>query len=129
MKPAEEDYWFAAELQRVEAGLGRRVNAEPERLENGLAGLVLAVVEQLRQIMEHQAIRRIDAGDLDAEEIERLGRVFLAFADRMDELKTQFGLRDEDLNLNPGPLRELMWDGHDGARALGGPINAIAPRG
>jgi Gas vesicle protein K len=58
--------------------------------------------------MERQAIRRIEGGTLDDEEIERLGRTFLALANRMEELKETFGLSDEDLNLDLGPLGNLM---------------------
>jgi hypothetical protein len=108
MKPPGDDPLFAEELERVEPGLGRRVNADPERLEKGLAQLVLTVIELLRQLMERQALRRIDVGDLTADEVERLGRTFLALAERMDELKAEFGLQDEDLNLNLGPLGDLM---------------------
>lgn len=86
----------------------RRIDADPERLEKGLAQLVLTVVELLRQLMERQALHRIEAGSLTSEEVERLGRTFLALAERMDELKAEFGLSDEDLNLNLGPLGNLM---------------------
>jgi len=99
---------FGEELERLEAGLAPRVNADPENLEKGLAQLVLTIIELLRQLMERQAIRRIEGGTLSAEEIERLGRTFMALAKRMDELKQTFGLADEDLNLNLGPLGDLM---------------------
>jgi hypothetical protein len=85
-----------------------RVNADPDNLEKGLAQLVLTVIELLRQLMERQAIRRIEGGTLSAEEIERLGRTFMALAERMEELKDTFGLADEDLNLDLGPLGNLM---------------------
>ncbi|HWD64034.1 MAG TPA: gas vesicle protein K [Solirubrobacteraceae bacterium] len=95
--------------ERLEASAERqRVTADPESLEKGLAQLVLTVVELLRQLMERQALRRIDAGSLSAEEEERLGRTFLALAERMEELKEIFGLRDEDLNLDLGPLGKLI---------------------
>jgi hypothetical protein len=58
--------------------------------------------------MERQALHRIEGGSLTDEEVERLGRTFLALAQRMDELKREFGLTDEDLNLNLGPLGDLM---------------------
>ncbi len=99
---------FGEELDRIEAGLGRRVNTDPDRLEQGLAQLVLTLIELLRQLMERQALRRIDAGTLSDEEVERIGRTFLALSERMEELKQTFGLRDEDLNLNLGPLGDLM---------------------
>lgn len=85
-----------------------RVTADPEQLEKGLAQLVLTVVELLRQLMERQALRRIDAGSLTSEEEERLGRTFQALAERMEELKETFGLQDEDLNLDLGPLGKLI---------------------
>jgi hypothetical protein len=96
------------ELDRIRAGLGGRINFDPDRPERGLAQLVLTLVELLRQLMERQALRRIDAGGLDQEEIDRLGRTFLALSERMDELKEIFGLCDEDLNLDLGPLGTLM---------------------
>ena len=85
-----------------------RVSADPEKLEQGLASLVLTIIELLRQLMERQALHRIEGGDLSDAEIERLGRTFKALAERMDELKQTFGLDDEDLNLNLGPLGDLM---------------------
>jgi hypothetical protein len=88
--------------------MSHRVEADPEQLEQGLAQLVLTVIELLRQLMERQALRRIDAGNLSGEEVERLGRTFLALAERMEELRETFGLRQEDLNLDLGPLGTLM---------------------
>ncbi|MDQ3850738.1 MAG: gas vesicle protein K [Actinomycetota bacterium] len=92
----------------MRAGLGRRVNADPESLEKGLAQLVMTVIELLRQLMERQALRRIAGGTLSDDEVERLGETFMRLAERMEELKREFGLRDEDLNLNLGPLGDLM---------------------
>ncbi len=97
-----------AELAELDAGLGRRLNADPENLEKGLAQLVLTIVELLRQLMERQALRRVESDSLSDEEVERLGRTFMALADRMEELKRTFGLTDADLNLNLGPLGDLM---------------------
>jgi hypothetical protein len=96
------------ELDGIRAGLGRRLNADEEKLERGLAQLVMTVVELLRQLMERQAVHRMEAGGLTDEEIERLGSTFMALAERMEELKESFGLTDEDLNLNLGPLGNLM---------------------
>ena len=98
----------AGALERLEANLPRRLNADPETLEKGLAHLVLTLVELLRQLMERQALRRIEGGTLDDEEIERLGRTFMALSERMEELKRAFGLGDEELNLNLGPLGNLL---------------------
>lgn len=96
------------ELRRIESALTRRVEADPEGLEKGLAQLVLTVIELLRQLMKRQAVHRMEAGNLSPEEIERLGQTFMALADRMEELKQIFGLEDDDLNLNLGPLGDLM---------------------
>jgi len=99
---------FGDELDRIANALTRRVNADPERVEQGLAQLVLTLVELLRQLMERQALRRIEGGTLTDEEVERLGTTFRALSERMDELKDEFGLTDDDLNLNLGPLGDLM---------------------
>jgi hypothetical protein len=96
------------QLGRLDAGPRGRVSADPENVEKGLAQLVLTVIELLRQLMERQALRRIEGGTLSTEEVERLGRTFLALSERMDELKSTFGLTDEDLNLDLGPLGNLM---------------------
>ena len=98
---------FGDELDRLDAALSRRVNADPERLEKGLARLVLTLIDLLRELMERQALRRIEGGSLSAEEIERLGETFMLLADRMEELKDEFGLSDDDLNLDLGPLGRL----------------------
>lgn len=98
----------AGTLERLEAALPRRLNADPESLEKGLAQLVLTLVELLRQLMERQALRRMEDGTLSDEQVERLGQTFLALSERMDELKKAFGLADNDLNLNLGPLGNLL---------------------
>jgi hypothetical protein len=85
-----------------------RIDADPEHVERGLAGLVLTVVDLLRELMERQALRRMEAGTLDDTEIERLGQAFMKLNERMEELKSEFGVTDEDLNLNLGPLGNLM---------------------
>ena len=95
-------------LPEVEAPLPRRISADPEQVERGLAQLVLTLVELLRQLMERQALRRLDDGTLSDEQIERLGLTFQRLEERMDELKETFGLRDEDLNLDLGPLGTLL---------------------
>ena len=101
-------FFFAADFDRVRSGLRARANVDDEKLERGLAQLVMTLIELLRQLMERQAVHRMTQGSLTAEEVERLGKTFMALADRMEELKEQFGLSDEDLNLNLGPLGNLM---------------------
>jgi hypothetical protein len=92
----------------VRRGLPQRVNADPESVERGLAALVLTLVDLLRELMERQAIRRMEGGSLTDEEIERLGQTFMLLGERMAELKETFGLDDEDLRLDLGPLDDLL---------------------
>ena len=99
---------FADELTEVEAGLPDRINADKQNVEQGLAKLVLTLIELIRQLLEKQAIRRMESGSLTDEEIERLGETFMKLEEKMAELKATFGLQDEDLNLNLGPLGDLM---------------------
>lgn len=94
-------------LEALARALPERINADPEHVENGLARLVLTVIELLREILEHQAIRRMDGGTLSDEQIERLGLALLKLNERMEELKTTFGLTDEDLNIDLGPFGRL----------------------
>ncbi len=99
---------LARELGGDASPFPRRVNADPESVERGLAQLVLTLVELLRQLMERQALRKMEKGSLDDEQVERLGLTFMRLAERMEELKTEFGLGDEDLNLDLGPLGSLL---------------------
>jgi len=99
---------FTREQPRLDDALSRRINADPENLERGLAQLVMTIVELLRQLMERQALRRIDGGTLSAEQVERLGQTFMELDKRMAELREEFGLDEEDLNLNLGPLGNLL---------------------
>jgi hypothetical protein len=105
--PPDLDF-FASDRPRIDNALTRRVNADPESLERGLAQLVLTIVELLRQLMERQALRRIDSGGLSDEQEERLGRTFMELDRRMAELREEFGLTEEDLNLDLGPLGRLL---------------------
>jgi len=99
---------FAAEMDRASEVLPRRVNADPENVERGLAKLVLTLIELLRRLMERQALKRVEGGSLTDEEIERLGETFLKLEARMEELKRIFGLENEELNINLGPLGDLL---------------------
>ena len=89
------------------ADLPGKIRLQPENVRNGLAQLVLTLVELLRELLERQALRRIDAGSLGTAEVERLGTTFLRLAEEIDKLKQYFGFTDEDLNLNLGPLGKL----------------------
>lgn len=91
-------------LHQVAPALPDKVNVDPEGTENGLARLVLTLIEVLRKVLEHQAIRRMEGGSLSEAEIERLGLGLLRLHDRMQELKNVFGLTDDDLQIDLGPL-------------------------
>ena len=94
-------------LTFTEATIPERISADPEVVENGLAKLVLAIIELIRRLLEKQALRRMDAGNLTEPEIERLGTALMKLEEKMAELKQTFGLTDEDLNLSLGPIRTL----------------------
>ena len=85
-----------------------RLEMDPDAPENGLAKLVLAVIELLRQLCERQAIRRMESGSLDDAEIEKLGEAFMRLEAKMKLMKELFGLEGEDLNLDLGPLGKLL---------------------
>jgi len=85
-----------------------RIDADPESVEKGLVTLVLTLVELLRQLMERQALRRVDQGTLTDEQIEKIGMTLMALEARMAELREHFGLRPQDLNLDLGPLGRLL---------------------
>jgi hypothetical protein len=90
--------------------LPHRIDADPDSVGRDLGRLVLTVVELLRQLMERQAIRRIDAGDLPEETVEELGVGLMHLEEAMDELREHFGLEPGDLNLDLGPLGKLLPD-------------------
>jgi Gas vesicle protein K len=85
-----------------------RLDTNPEAAQKDLAALVLTIVELLRQLMERQALRRVDDGTLTDDQIERIGVTLMALEDRMAELRDHFGLKPEDLNLDLGPLGQLL---------------------
>jgi hypothetical protein len=85
-----------------------KTDIDHKNVEKGLVKLVLTLVDLIRKLMEKQAIRRIEAGQLNDREIEDVGNTFLLLEEKMGQLKKQFGLKDEDLNLDLGPLGELV---------------------
>ncbi|MFD7445452.1 gas vesicle protein K [Streptomyces sp. NPDC059909] len=86
----------------------RRISSDPDTVERDLVRLVLTLVELLRQLMERQALHRVDQGDLTEEQEERLGATLMILHDRMTELCARYGLTMEDLNLDLGPLGTLL---------------------
>lgn len=93
---------------RPQRGRRHRMDLEPDTVERDLVKLVLTVVELLRQLMERQALRRFDVGDLTEEQEERVGLTLMLLEERMTELRERYGLRPEDLNLDLGPLGPLL---------------------
>jgi hypothetical protein len=85
-----------------------RLELNPEQVKNGLGQLVLTVVKLLHELLERQALRRIDAGSLSEEQIERLGFTLMRQAEEIDRLRNEFGLEEKDLNLDLGPLGTLF---------------------
>jgi len=96
-----------APLEAVAESLPQRLNTDPDKVENGLAKLVLTLIEVLRKVLEHQAVRRMEGGHLSDAEIEKLGVALLRLSDRMQEMKGIFGLTDDDLQIDLGPLGRL----------------------
>ena len=99
---------FVEEMEKSQDVLPKRIDANPENVEKGLAKLVLTLIELIRKLLEKQAMRRVEADSLSEAEIERVGETLMKLEDKMKELKQIFGLKDEELNLNLGPLGELM---------------------
>ena len=108
MMIANEEDELRQALTFTESVVPERISADSEAVENGLAKLVLSIVELVRRLLEKQALRRMDGGNLSDEEIERLGNALMKLEEKMAELKRSFGLSDDDLNLNLGPLK--MWE-------------------
>jgi len=94
-------------LEAVAEALPPRLNTDPDKVENGLAKLVLTLIEVLRKVLEHQAVRRMEGGHLSDAEIEKLGVALLRLNDRMQEMKGIFGLTDDALQIDLGPLGNL----------------------
>jgi len=94
-------------VQQLARTMPERINADPERVEQGVARLVLALVNVIRKVLEHQAVRRMDGGQLTEAEVERLGLALLRLNDKIGELQTLFGLSDDDLEIDLGPLGKL----------------------
>ena len=92
----------------VDPSAAQRINLEPDDVKNGLGKLVLVVIRLIHELLERQAIGRIEAGDLSDEQIEKLGITLMRQAEEIDKLRDIFGLTQEDLNLDLGPLGKLI---------------------
>jgi hypothetical protein len=96
------------EIERIEKVADSHLALTPENADSGIAKLVLTLVELIRKLVEKQAMRRVDGGLLSDDEIERLGETLMKLEMKMEELKKYFNLTDRDLNINLGPLGNLM---------------------
>ena len=105
---AEEFELIAADLRELAPALPERIEANAEDVEAGLAKLVLTLIEVVRQVLEHQAVRRMEGGGLSDEDVERLGLALLRLQERLEEIKIAFGLEGEELNIDLGPLGRLL---------------------
>jgi len=99
---------FVAELRRVADRLPERVNIDAQSVEQGLAKLVLTLIELIRRLLEKQAVRRMEGGGLSPEQVEELGLALMKLEEKMAELKEHFGLQDEELNIDLGPIGKLI---------------------
>ncbi|HXC68456.1 MAG TPA: gas vesicle protein K [Pyrinomonadaceae bacterium] len=99
---------FVEQLRCVADTLPSRINVDAQSVEQGLAKLVLTLIEFIRRLLEKQAVRRMEGGDLSPEQIEELGLALMRLEAKLQELKTQFGLSEEDLNLDLGPIGRLI---------------------
>ena len=104
---SNEDDRLRESLTFAEPTIPERISADPEAVENGLAKLVLSIIELVRRLLERQALRRMDGGNLTDEEIERLGSALMRLEEKMDEMKRVFNLTDDDLTLKLGSVKSL----------------------
>src|SRR3954447_25337167 len=99
---------FVEQLRCITDTLPSPINIDAQSVEQGLAKLVLPLIEFVRRLLEKQAVRRMEGGDLSPEQIEELGLALMKLEEKMQELKAQFGLAEEDLNLDLGPVGRLI---------------------
>jgi hypothetical protein len=93
---------------RSPGGQTPRLNLDQDNVKNSLGQLVLTLVKLLHELLERQGIRRIEAGSLTDDQIERLGLTLMKQAQEIDRLRQEFGLEEADLNIDLGPLGQLL---------------------
>jgi hypothetical protein len=106
-RPPQKSPGANSKLQEEAASVPGRIELSPENIEQGLGKLVLTLVDFLRQLLERQAIRRMEGGTLSDEEIEQMGEALMKLEAKIHELAEQFGLSPADLNIDLGPLGRL----------------------
>lgn len=97
-----------AELTEIAEALPDRIDVDPDAVGKDLARLVLTLIELLRRVVEHQAVRRMDDPELSEEQIERMGLALLRLEEKMEEIREVFDLATEELNIDLGPLGKLL---------------------
>jgi hypothetical protein len=96
------------QLDAHAAEAAQRIDCSPETIEQGLAKLVLGLMELLRRLLERQAIRRMEGGSLTDPQVEEMGQALMKLEQKIRDMAQQFGLKPEDLNLELGPLGNLL---------------------
>ena len=96
------------QLQSAAGGTLERIDCDAETVEQGLARLVLSLIELLRRLLERQAVRRLEGGSLSDEQVEEMGQALMKLESKVAEIAATFGLKPEDLNLELGPLGRLL---------------------
>jgi gas vesicle protein GvpK len=106
--PEDELAELRREIERIRGILPEHVDVDPDGVQQGLAKLVLTLVEFLRQLLERQAIRRMDGGTLTDDEIERVGIALMRLEEKVREIAAAFGIDPDDLNIGLGPVGKLL---------------------
>lgn len=95
-------------VSEAASGVAGRIDCSPENIEQGLAKLVLSILELVRQLLERQAVRRMEGGSLNDQQVEEMGDALMKLETKIREMADQFGLHPADLNLDLGPLGKLL---------------------
>jgi hypothetical protein len=98
-------------MNREPTLLPQRLETDAESVERDLFRLVLTIIELVRQLMEKQALRRVDEGDLSDDQVEALGTGLMHLEQAMEELKGRYDLTTADLDIDLGPLGTLLSHG------------------
>jgi len=96
------------QIEKAQVHINQMINADsPEEIEGGLGQLVLTLIKLITDLVEKEAMRRVEGGQLTQMEMQKLGLNLQAIETKIEELRLVFGLKEEDLNLNLGPLGKL----------------------
>ncbi|HZQ22251.1 MAG TPA: gas vesicle protein K [Terriglobales bacterium] len=106
--PADPSSTRGQATPRATFGTAERIECTPENIDQGLARLVLSLIELLRQLLERQAIRRMEGGSLNEQQVEDMGEALMKLEAKIAELADHFGLTPADLNLDLGPIGRFI---------------------